>query len=708
MEAQPQRVRLMIDHRPIEVETGTTVLEAAQRLGIRVPTLCHIPGLEPVSACFVCAVQVEGRRNHLPACALPVSEGMAVTTDSPEVRSTRKMALELLLSDHAGECAAPCKAACPAGLDIPKFVYEIANRNTRSAMEIISQRLALPGALGRICPRLCEQDCHRRDYDHGMAIGALHRYAADHDAAGAAPFVPRTAVRSGKSVAIVGTGPAGLAAAYYLLQKGHVCMLFDSKALPGGMLRYGVPEFRLPKAALDAEIDSIRHLGAEFRMDCRWGVDFSLAELRKRHDAVFLAIGAQRAQELRCEGEELALTGVEFLELVAIGNPPSLGDDVIVIGGGNTALDCARSALRLKPRSVKILYRRTQQEMPCLMEEVEAAQAEGVKMEFLVTPTRLHQNGHQRVLVSCERMELGEPDASGRRRAVAVRDSEFVLVCSTVIVAIGQAVERSLAEHEGLRVTSRGIAADERTLATNLRGVFAGGDAVLGADWAVRAVAGGRIAAASIDQFLRGESVVGEPEPMNIALRPVDDDERAEMFRAIERAARVRMPEIDRKRRLESFDEVETGLPDADAEREARRCLTCGCRKADCCDVRALATEYLADPYHFAGERRRFARDVSHPEIVYEPGKCILCDACVRIAAGAGEALGLAPIGRGFEVTVAVPFGRPLAEGLREVALQCAEVCPTGALAIRGARSCELGCTPPSNALVNTLPYRPR
>ncbi len=703
MEGQPQQVRLTIDQKPIEVDAGTTVLEAARRLGIRVPTLCHVPGLPPASSCFVCAVQVEGRRNLSPACALPVSEGMAVTTDSAEARSARKMALELLLSDHAGECAAPCSAACPAGLDIPKFVYEIANRDIRSATETIAERLALPGALGRICPRLCEQECHRRDYDHGMAIGALHRFAADHDAAGAAPFVPRTAASSGKSVAIVGAGPAGLAAAYYLLRKGHACVLFDAKPLAGGMLRYGVPEFRLPKAALDAEIDSIRRLGAGFQMERRWGADFTLGELRKKNDAVFLAIGAQRAQELRCEGEELALTGVEFLELVAMGNPPSLGDDVIVIGGGNTALDCARSALRLKPRSVKILYRRTQQEMPCLMEEVEAAQAEGVTIEFLVTPTRLHHNGHQQVLVSCERMELGEPDASGRRRAVAVRDSEFVLSCSTVIVAIGQAVERSLAEREGLRVTSRGIAADERTLATNLRGVFAGGDAVLGADWAVRAVAGGRIAAASIDQFLRGEAVTGEPEAMNIALRPVDDDERAELFRAIERAARVRMPEIDRKRRLETFDEVETGLPAADAEREARRCLTCGCRKADCCHVRTLATEYQADPYRFAGERRRYSRDISHPEIVYEPGKCILCDACVRIAAGAGEPLGLAPIGRGFQVTVAVPFGRPLAEGLRHVAQCCAEVCPTGALAIRGARSCDLGCGRPS--LVNPTPY---
>ena len=684
------RVMLTIDGRQVSVEPGTTVLDAAMRLGIRIPTLCHVPGLEPVSACFVCAVQIEGRRTLAPSCALPVSEGMVVTTGSVDVRRARQMALELLLSDHAGECVAPCAATCPAGLDIPGFVKEIARRDNRRAVKVVAERLALPGALGRICPRLCEQQCRRCDYDRGLAIGWLHRYTTDRDLTAPEPYLPPRSKRSGKSVAIVGAGPAGLAAAYYLLQKGHECALFDAKPAPGGMLRYGIPAFRLPKDALDAEIDAIRKLGAEFRMGMRWGVDFTLAELRKKHDAVFLAIGAQRAQGLQCEGEELAISGLELLELISGGNPPALGEDVLIVGGGNTAMDCARTAARLGPRSVKILYRRTRVEMPCLMEEVEAAQAEGVKIEFLVAPVRLERDGRRRLLLTCQRMELGSPDASGRRRPVPVAGSEFVVECSAVIAAIGQAVDRTVAEREGLRVTGWGIAADPATLATNLRGVFAGGDAVLGADLAVRAVAAGRLAAASIDQFLRGEAVVGEPSMRDIAMRPVDDEERAEIFRAIERAARVPMPEIGMDRRLTSFDEVATGLPDTDAEREARRCLTCGCRKADCCRIRFLATEYQADPYRFDGARRRFAQDTSHPEIIYEPGKCIMCDACVRIAAGAGEPLGLATIGRGFNVTVAVPFGKPLSEGLREVGLRCVEACPSGALALRSKRSCDL------------------
>lgn len=692
-------VTLTIDNQPVTVKPGTTVLDAARQVGIRIPTLCHVQGLEPVSSCFVCAVEIEGRRNLLPACALPVGEGMAVHTRTEDVFRARKMAIELLLSDHAGECVAPCAARCPAGLDIPGFVYQMAGRDNRRAMEVIADRLALPGALGRVCPRLCEQGCRRCEHDQGLAIGALHRYVADRDRGARGPYMPHREAATGKSVAIIGAGPAGLAAAWYLLRRGHRCTLFDAHDEPGGMLRYGIPAYRLPKDALDAEIDAIRRLGAEFRMGARWGEHFTLADLRNAHGAVFVAIGAQGAQGLRCEGEEQALSGIAFLDEVARGRAPELAGDVIVVGGGNTAMDCARSAVRLGPKTVRVLYRRTRKEMPCLMEEVEGAEIEGVRIDYLVAPTRLERNGTGGLTLTCQRMELGTPDVSGRRRPVPVADSEFTIGCSTVIAAIGQTVDLTLAASEGLQTTNWGVAADERTLATNLAGVFAGGDAVLGADLAVRAVAAGRMAATSIHQYLSGETVTGEPVSSGIGFQPMDDAERAEVFRAIENAARVPMPEIPLDRRLSGFDEVETGLTDTDADREARRCLSCGCRKADCCSLRSLATQYDVDVYRFGGARRRFTQDLSHPEIVYEPGKCILCDACVRIAAEAGEKLGVATIGRGFDVTMAVPFDKPLSEGLREVARRCADACPSGALALRSARACELeGCALPSGA----------
>ena len=680
-------IALSIDGRRVVVEPGTTVLQAAEWLGIRIPTMCHVQGIEPASSCFVCAVQIEGRRTLSPACAMPVSEAMVVHTATEDVRRARRIALELLLSDHAGECVAPCAARCPAGLDIPGFVRGIAGGDTRQAMEVIAERLALAGSLGRVCPRLCEKECRRCDLDQGLAIGALHRYAADVDLEAAHPYPPPRAPASGKRVAIIGAGPAGLSAAYYLQRLGHDCTLFDRHPLAGGMLRYGIPEYRLPKAALDAEISAIRGLGARFRMNTRWGTDFTLAGLRADYQAVFVAIGAQGAQGLRCPGEEFALPGIGFLEQVACGDTPAIGQDVIIVGGGNTAMDCSRTALRLGAR-VRVFYRRTRQEMPCLMEEVEGAEAEGVRMEYLVAPVRLEQTA-EGLTLTCRRMVLGEPDGSGRRSPVPLHGSDFSVPCSAVIAAIGQSVERRLAEREGLRVTSWGIDSDAHTMATSVEGVFAGGDAVLGADLAVRAVAAGRRAAASIHQRLTAEPVTGEPQTAAVSMHPIDDAERAAIFRAIERAPRVRLPEIPLQRRLTSFDEVEGRLPDSDAVGEARRCMTCGCRKCDCCTIRTLATEYGADLDRYTGARRRFSADNSHPDIVFEPGKCISCDACVRIAAAAGEALGMTMIGRGFDVRVAPPFARPLAEALTVTARRCAEACPTGALALRTRRACE-------------------
>ncbi len=297
---------LTIDGRRIAVEPGTTLLDAARSLGIRIPTLCHVEGREPAASCFFCCVQVEGARTLSPACAMPAADGMTVTTDSDDVRASRKMALELLLSDHAGDCVAPCAASCPAGLDIPGFVVATAAGRDRRSMAVISQTLSLPGTLGRICPRLCEPSCRRCDHDEGLAIAELHRYAADRNHHLARPYQPSPGEPSGQSVGIIGAGPAGLTAAFYLLRAGHACTLYDAHPTPGGMLRWAIPAFRLPTAALEAEIAVIERLGAELRANVCWGRDFSLADLRQKHDAVFVAIGAQRSRGLSCPGAELA------------------------------------------------------------------------------------------------------------------------------------------------------------------------------------------------------------------------------------------------------------------------------------------------------------------------------------------------------------------------------------------------------------------
>jgi formate dehydrogenase major subunit len=352
-------------------------------------------------------------------------------------------------------------------------------------------------------------------------------------------------------------------------------------------------------------------------------------------------------------------------------------------------MDAARTARRLGAE-VQVFYRRTRNEMPCLLEEVKGAETEGVRFEYLVAPLRLEERDGGALRLVCRRMQLGEPDASGRRRPVPVPDSEFEVGCETLIAAVGQGVDLALARDEGLEVSDWGLSADPKTLATNLPGVFAGGDAVLGADVAVRAVAAGRIAAVSIDQYLAGEPVTGPREMAAIAMRPVDDAERAAIFREIERAPRVATPTLELERRLAGFEEIDRGLDDEQAQKEAVRCMSCNCSKSCECSLRSYGGQYAIDPYRFQGARRRFERDRSHPEIVYEPGKCIMCDACVRIAAEAQEEIGLSIVGRGFEVSVAVPFDQPLSEGLRKAARRAADACPTGALSLRGARACDL------------------
>lgn len=682
-------VTLKINGRDISVEEGTTVLDAAGMLGIRIPTLCKVEDFPPSASCFLCAVKIEGREKLAPSCATPAEDGMTVHTDSDEVRSSRKAALELLLSDHVGDCIGPCRTGCPATLDIPGFVTGMAGGDFRRAAEIAADYLTIPASLGRVCPRLCEQRCHRCESGEPLSIRNLHRLAGDRNLKSETPYIPYKEKTTGKKVAIVGAGPAGLSAAHHLLRRGHHPVLFDSRSAPGGMLRWAIPAFRLPRDILEKEIEVIQKLGGEFRLNMKLGTDMTLDDLRRDYDAVFLAIGAQGSTSLGCPGSELAVSALEFLGQVADGHSPDIGGDVIILGGGNTAMDTSRTAVRLGVRTVKVLYRRSRREMPCLMSEVEAAEEEGVLLETLVAPIALTRGKNGRLLLTCLRMELGKPDVSGRARPIPIEGSDFILEADTVIAAIGQSVETGPMGAEGVSLTKWGIAANLSTLATNLEGVFAGGDAVTGADLAIRAVAAGRLAAVSIDQHLNGRAVQGDPDMVTVLMGKMTEEELAEFFRNIEETPRTPMPKIPVEERVDNFREVEIGFPKELAVSEANRCMGCGCGKADTCSLRQYATEYGADPLRFSGARRQFQRDFTHPEIVYEPGKCILCGACVAVAARAGEGLGLSIVGRGFEASVAVPLKGTMAEALPTVAARAAEVCPTGAFSLKSACLCK-------------------
>jgi formate dehydrogenase major subunit len=675
-----ESITFTLDGKNVTVAKGTTLLEAARAQGIFIPTFCHNDKLKPFGSCFVCMVEVAGKAGLVPSCSTAAAEGMKVCTDSERIRRARRTCVELLLSDHEGDCIGPCMATCPAGIDIPGFVKHLAEGDDRAALELIKRSMPLPAVLGRICTRPCEGECRRRLVEEPIAICQLHRFAADRVSASGREYIPRKAPSSGKRVAVVGAGPAGLSAAYYLQLLGHACTIFDKQEKAGGMTRYGIPSYRLPRDVIEREVAVIEQLGAEFRFNTRLGRDLGLDRLCAEYDAVFLGLGAQLAKPMSIRGEESpgVLSGIGFLESSSRDQGMRIGRRVMVVGGGNTAVDAARTALRMGAREVSILYRRTRAEMPAWAEEIHAAEREGVRLEILVSPVAIEPGAGESLHVTCIEMELGEPDASGRRRPLPRPGSEHLRVVDNVIAAIGQDVE--IADCTGMRMT-RGLTidADPRTGATSLDKVFAAGDCVTGADIAVNAVAAGRRAAVAIDQFLAGEKVMGEPELYNHRMGKVDEvDPR--VAAGFEKAPRAVMPERPVAERVCGFEEVEAGFSEEAVRQEAARCMECGCRDVNECRLRAYATEFHADPFRYCGVKRTFERDASHGEVVYDSHKCIQCGNCVRYTEEVLRTSSMGFVGRGISARVKPALGRPLGQINDKDIDQLVENCPVGAL----------------------------
>jgi len=469
---------------------------------------------------------------------------------------------------------APCRDACPAGLNVQGYVQMVGQGKYEQALQIIMKDLPLPGVLGRICPHGCEEACRRCEVDEPVAIRNLKRLAAD-------KFDPRKVQidclpsRSEK-VAIIGSGPAGLSAAYHLARKGISCTVFEALSKPGGMLRVGIPDHRLPQDILDQEIEIITALGQEIKTNSRLGVDFTVDDLfQEGYKAVYLAIGAHKGISLQIPGEDAegVRQGVDFLREVNLEGTTRVGKQVAIIGGGNVAIDVSRSAIRLGAEAVHILYRRTRAEMPAWEEEIEAAEAEGVQIAYLAAPKEILLQDGRVVGLRCLRMELGEPDASGRRRPVPIAGSEYDLEIDQLISAIGQKPDLSVLEHiSGVNFSSRGTAeTDDLTFATGREGVFAGGDLQTGPAQAIMAVAAGREAAFSIERFLDGEDMAAGREPLSVDTpdwRPVPQNIPSE--------PRKSMPELPVTDRAGNFQEVELGYAEPEGQNEAKRCLNCG------------------------------------------------------------------------------------------------------------------------------------
>jgi len=684
-------ITVKLNGKNIKTEGGKTILELARENGIEIPTLCHDEELKPFGSCWVCAVQVKGRRGFVTSCGTQIMDGMDIVTDSEEIKEARKMALELLLSDHYADCEAPCKIACPDKVDVQTYVSLIANGQYHEAVQVIKETLPMPLSIGRVCPAFCERECRRTIVDEPIAIRQLKRHAADFDLVDDWSYIPEKAPTKSKKIAIVGGGPSGLTCGYYLSNDGYDVTVFESSPKPGGWLRYGIPEYRLPKKILDKEIKMMCANGMKIKTNKKIGEDLSLSKLSKDYDAVYLAIGAQKAMPMRVKNSDLkgCFLGVDFLKDFALGNEVEVGKKVAVIGGGNTAIDCARTSKRLGA-DVTLVYRRTRAEMPAESYEVDAAEEEGVKLLFLTNPVENIGNNGKLKAVKFEKMVLGEPDESGRRRPMPTGkffEKEF----DSIIAAISQKPDVDFLTEEKNKIDgkeiplTRWLTADsnEESQYTGIGNVFAGGDFRRGPATAIEAIADGRKAAIAIERLLEGKPLFDQIKIFNSkkekSLKEVDPAQ----FEQYENIPRFKMPELPPKVRNTGFEEVETGFSDTDAQAEAKRCLECGCQVNQTCDLRKYATEYQVNVDLFIGDKNKHPIDESHPFILRDANKCIKCGRCVRICAEVQGPGVLGYIYRGFTSFVAPEFGESLTLTTCESCGKCIEVCPVGALVPR-------------------------
>ena len=671
-----EKINIVIDGKQITAEKGETILNIAKANGIEIPNLCYLKEMSPYGACGMCVVEAKGSPKLLRACSALAADGTEIETNSERVQKTRKAALELLMSDHDGDCKGPCTLNCPAHTDCQGYIAKIAEGNFEGAVEIVKEKVPFPASIGRVCPHPCETACRRTNVEEALSIAVLKAFAADEVRRSGKSVVGKAKESSGKSVGIIGGGPAGLSAAYYLTLSGHKVTIYDKMPKMGGMLRYGIPEYRLPKAVLDFEIEEIKSLGVEMMNNVTLGKDITLEEIRNSHDAVLVANGAWKSMSLRCKGEELdgVFGGIDFLREVALGNAPAIGEKTAVVGGGNTAMDACRTAKRLGAEEVSIIYRRTRNEMPAEDIEIEEAMEEGVVFRFLTNPDEIIGENGKVKAVRLQVMKLGEPDERGRRSPVPVEGEFITLELDSIIIAAGQTNDKN--GFEDLPVTKKGtIIADEKSFATSLEGVFAAGDCVnSGASIAIEAIAKANNAAKAIDAYLNGVEISFR-EPV-LSEREVTK----EMFANKEQIARMKIPTRPASERNRDFGEVNLPLSKEQVINEAKRCLQCGCHDYGKCKLIKYADEYSVDCKKYAGENHPGFTETKLRVIERNQNKCILCSLCVRVCENQAKKGILGLVGRGFSTVIKPEFRDD--EIIKDCinCRKCVDACPTGSL----------------------------
>lgn len=514
---------------------------------------------------------------------LPVAQ--ALEHFEPEFRAAIDQGTPITPGQYHSKVTAPCIEACPLKLDIPQYVDYVRNGQFKKSLDLICSRLPLPGVLGRACFHPCENQCRRQLRDQSVDIRGLKRFVADSASKkNEALIFPEQPSEVTGSVAIIGAGPAGLACACHLARRGHQVVIFEQLPEPGGMVATGIPDYRVPRSILQDEVEAVRKLGVQIQYNTIVGKDVLITDLEKDFDALFIAIGAHNSSAMRVEGEHEGyqgyIPGVRYLADINNGKDPyPEGRKVAVIGGGNVAMDCVRTAVRHHKDSVNLLYRRTRQEMPADPHEITGAEEENVQFHFLIAPQKIMAENDRVVGLQCLKMELGEPDDSGRRRPVPIKGSEFVLECDTLVSAIGQKVNLELLNGvEDIETTDwNTIVVNPVTQETSRKGVFCGGDCENdGPDALVTAAACGLRGAENIDRLINGQPLGDSLEEgfdrLFSQLKVFDPNE------ALYQGGKAGRPTCDRlpiHQRMTSFDEIESGYTPAQAREEASRCLRC-------------------------------------------------------------------------------------------------------------------------------------
>jgi formate dehydrogenase major subunit len=683
-------VNIIIDGKAIIAQEGITILEAAKRAEIQIPTLCFVKGKEPDKACELCAVEVAGETAFVRACSTPISEGIQVTTLSPALSKHRQERLAILAETHFGDCKAPCNLTCPGQINVQGYVAHVAKGEFEEAVRLVMERNPFPFSVGRVCPRFCETRCRRLLVDEPVSINHLKRFVADWCMSNNIDLKLGCEPRTGKRIAVIGGGPAGLTAAFYLARKGHDVTIFEAMPKLGGMLRYGLPPYKIPRKVLDYETNAILAMGISVKFNQKWGDTFTLADLKSQgFDATFIGIGAWAPQPLDIPGATLprVFAATDFLRLVAQGKTKDLGRRAAVFGGNNIALEAARSLLRLGVDEVTVVFQKSRTGMTANQRVVKEAENEGVQFLMVASPVKIEQVADG-LDVELIRMRLTEPDKRGIRHPEPIPGSTNIIQVDSFLYSLGQ---RAFSDQELAKPRLVGtldisdancVNANVRTSLTNLEGVFAAGDAVSGSRTVIQTVVAARRAAENIHGYIM-EGVKEEAEGrFNFHRGRSFDDVDLRNFEGVKVKLREKMPTRPPATAIQDFNEIKLGFSEEMAIKEAQRCLSCGCSAYERCDLKRLAIEHKVDPNKTGmGTAPTYSRYTDHPTLVVDLNKCIYCQRCQKSCEYKALELQAASFdAKGRAQGISLRFNdRCVACG------RCSEFCSTGALAKKEA-----------------------